>query len=88
MFRETLFKVIVENKVLERFDVSHEFWEQFGVRDVKTRKNLGLFETEHIDDPCQVTIAVNPKEYILKNLKVISQIKNIRVLVRMKYLWI
>ena len=36
MFREILFKVIVKNKVLERFDVSHEFWEQFGVRDVKT----------------------------------------------------
>ena len=66
MFREILFKVIVENKVLERFDVSHEFWEQVGVRDVKTRKSLGLFETEHIDDPCQVTIAVNPKEYIEK----------------------
>ena len=23
-----------------------------------------MFEIEHIDDPCQVTIAVNPKEYI------------------------
>ena len=27
MFREMLFKVIVENKILERFDVSREFWE-------------------------------------------------------------
>ena len=61
MFREILFNGIVENKILERFDVSHEFWEQLGVRDVKTQKHLGLFEIEHIDDPCQVTIAVNPK---------------------------
>ena len=38
MFREILFKVIVNNKILERFDVSHEFWEQFGVRDPKTQK--------------------------------------------------
>ena len=27
MFREMLFKVIVINKILERFDVSREFWE-------------------------------------------------------------
>ena len=33
---------------------------------MKTRKSLGLFEIEHIDDPYQVTIAVNPKEYIEK----------------------
>ena len=64
MFREVLFKVIVNNKIIERFDVSHEFWEKFGVRDPKTQKRLGLFEIEHINDPCQVTIAVNPKEYI------------------------
>ena len=64
MFREILFKVITENKILQRFDVSHEFWEQFRVRNEKTRKCFGLFEIEHIDDPCQVTIAVNPKEYI------------------------
>ena len=24
---------------------------------------LGLYEVEHIDDPCYVTLAVNPKEY-------------------------
>ena len=64
MFREIIFKVIVKNKILERFDVSHEFWKQFGIRDPKTQKRLGLFQIEHIDDPCQVTIAVNPKEYI------------------------
>ena len=62
MFRKILFKVIVNNKILKRFDFSHKFWEQFGVRDPKTQKGLGLSEIEHIDDPCQVTIAVNPKE--------------------------
>ena len=24
---------------------------------------LGLYEVEHIEDPCYVTLAVNPKEY-------------------------
>ena len=24
---------------------------------------FGLYEVEHIDDPCYVTLAVNPKEY-------------------------
>ena len=59
-------KYFSNSKILERFDVSHEFWEKFGVRDPKTHKRLGLFETEHIDDPCQVTIATNPKECIKK----------------------
>lgn len=27
------------------------------------RKCLGYFEIEHIDDPCILTIACNPKEY-------------------------
>ena len=50
--------------MLERFDVSHKFGEQFGVRKENTRKQLGLYEIEHIEDPCFVTIATNPKEYI------------------------
>ena len=32
----------------------------------KLEKKLGLFEIEHINDPCQITTAVNPKEYIEK----------------------
>ena len=64
MFRDIIFLVIINSKVLERFDVSHEFWEQFGVRKENTRKQLGLYEIEYIEDPCFVTIATNPKEYI------------------------
>ena len=50
--------------MLERFDVSHEFWEQFSEGKENTRKQLGLYEMEHIEDPYFVTIATNPKEYI------------------------
>ena len=64
MFRDIIFLVVINSKVLYRFDVSHEFWEQFGVRKENTRKQLGLYEIQQIDDPCFVTIAANPKEYI------------------------
>ena len=64
MFRKIIFLVIINSKVLERFDVSHKFWEQFGVRKENTRKQLGLYEIEHIEDPCFVTIATKPKESI------------------------
>ena len=50
--------------MLERFDVSHEFWEQFSEGKENTRKQLGLYEMEHIEDPYFVTIATNTKEYI------------------------
>ena len=29
-------------------------------------KKLGYYEIEHIDDPCEVTIAINPKVYLEK----------------------
>ena len=41
MVRDIIFLVIINSKVLERFDVSHEFWKQFGVRKENTRKQLG-----------------------------------------------
>ena len=63
MFRDIIFLVII-NSPYYKFDVLHEFWEQFGVTKENTRKQLGLYETEHIGDPCFVTIATNPKEHI------------------------
>ena len=64
MFRDIIFLVITNSKVLDSFDISHEFWQQLGVRNVNTQKQLALYEIEHIDDPCFVSIATNPKEYI------------------------
>ena len=61
IFRAIIFLVIINSNVLERFDASDEFWEQFGVRKKNTRKQLGLNEIEHIEDPCFVTIATTPK---------------------------
>ena len=64
MFRDIIFLVIVSSKILDRVDVSHEFLQQFNVRNEKTHNQLGLYETEQTEGPCLVTIATNPKEYI------------------------
>ena len=61
-FRDILFKVICENEILHRFDTSHEFWKKFGVRTTSLKKKLGYYAVENIDDPCNITTVVNPKE--------------------------
>ena len=48
---------------MHRFDTSLKFWEKYGVRNEHLKKKLGYFSIENIDDPCVVTVAVNPKEY-------------------------
>ena len=47
----------------DKFDKSNEFWKKFGVHVPENEKVLGLYEVENINDPCYVTLAVNPKEY-------------------------
>ena len=62
-FRDIIFEVIIANKIYGGFDSSHEYWGKLNVRKENLRKCFGCFETEHIDNPCSVTIACNPKEY-------------------------
>ena len=64
VYRDVIFEVIKANDIVNRFDTSHKYWDRFSIRDEKTRKRIGLFEIEHIEDPCFITIAVKPKEYI------------------------
>ena len=54
----------MKTKIYKRFDTSHPFWEKFNARKPKRQKKLGLYEVERIDNPCYVTLAVNPKEYL------------------------
>ena len=61
--RNVLFEVIVENKILHRFDTSRKFWENYSARNKYLKENLGYFSVGNIDDPCMVTVAVNSKEY-------------------------
>ena len=62
-FRDVLFEVIKEHGILHWFDTSHKLWENFSARDESLKKKLGYFSIKKIDDPCVVTVAVNPKEY-------------------------
>ena len=61
--RNVLFEIFPENEIRGRFDKSDKFWEQFDVCEPKNQKVLSLYVVESINDPCLVTLAVNPKEY-------------------------
>ena len=61
--RDILFEIFSKTEIKERFDKSNEFWRRFNVHSPNEQKLLGLYEVEHIDDSCYVTLAVNPKEY-------------------------
>ena len=62
-FRDIIFEVISQNDIIKRFATSNEYWEKFSVRDKTLEKKLGYFEIENIDNPCQIVLAINPKEY-------------------------
>ena len=61
--RDILFEIFSNTEIHKRFDKSDEFWKRFNVHEPKDQKVQGLYEVEHIDDRCYVTLAVNPKEY-------------------------
>ena len=61
-FRDIIFEVISQTDIIERFDTLKEYWEKFGVRDKSLEKKLKCFEIESIDNPCQIGLAINPKE--------------------------
>ena len=61
--RDILFEFFSKTEIRERFDKSDEFWKRFNVHDPEDQKVLDLYEVEHIDGPCYVTLAVNQKEY-------------------------
>ena len=62
--REILFEIFSSTEIRKRFDKSDKFWEQLGVYKPENQKVLGLYEVESINDPCLVTLATNPKEYL------------------------
>ena len=62
--RDILFEIFSSTEIRKRFDKSDKFWEQFGVYIPEDQKVLGLYEVESINDPCLVTLATSPKEYL------------------------
>ena len=61
--RDILFEIFSKTKISKRLDKSDKFWRRFNCHCPQNEKVLGLYEVKRIDDPCYVTLAVNPKEY-------------------------
>ena len=61
--RDIIFEVFSKTPLVNRFDKSDDFWKKFNIHDASNQKVLGLYEVESINDPCIVTLAVNPKEH-------------------------
>ena len=62
--RDILFEIFSSIEIRKRFDKSDEFWKKFDVHMSENQKVLGLYEVENINDPCLVTLAAKPKEYL------------------------
>ena len=54
---------MIESKIIDRLDLSHDFWAKFNVQNKKLKKQVGLFDVENINVANIITIAINPKEY-------------------------
>ena len=72
--------MLKKSKILNRLDLSDNFWKKFDVYDQSTKKQMGLYEIENIDNQNICTIAVNPKEYFekFKNRKINKKYKDVR----------
>ena len=84
--RDILFEIFSSTEIRKRFDKSDKFWEQFGVYKPENQKVLGLYEVESINDPCLVTLATNPKEY-LEDFKSESNNKKHKGIKKGAYVW-
>ena len=78
--RNIIFECIKKSKILNRLDLSDDFWKEQDVYDYSTKKQMGLFEIENIDNQNICTIAINPKEYFekFKNRKINKKHKGVR----------
>ena len=57
--RNIIFEVMINSKILNRLDLSDDFYNQFK----KLKKQVGLSEVENVNRANIITIALNPKEY-------------------------
>ena len=61
-----IFDVQIKSKILERIDLSDDFWETFAIQNKSLKKQVGLYEIENINKANVLAIAINPKEYVEK----------------------
>ena len=77
--KKIIFECLKNSKILNRLDLSDEFWKEFEIYNANTKKVMGLYEIENIDNQNICTIAVNPKEYFekFKNRKINKKHKGV-----------
>ena len=63
---KVIFDVLVVSKIINRLDLSDDFWAQLGVQNNKLKKQVWLYEIESIDNPNILTVSINPEEYFKK----------------------
>ena len=80
VFRNILFEIFKHSKIGPRLDVSDDFWQEFNMQGKGTRKVMGLYEAENLDNANLCTIAINPKEYFekFKDRKINKKHKGVR----------
>ena len=61
--RNLIFEIMFKSKLFERLDLSDDFYTQFNLQNKKLKKQVGLYEVEHINNPNIITVAINPNEY-------------------------
>ena len=78
--KKMIFECLKKSKILNRLDRSDDFWKQFEIYDHNTKKVMGLFEIENINNQNICTIAINPKEYFekFKDRKINKKHKGVR----------
>ena len=74
-----IFEIILL-KIGHRIDTSNEFYEDFLYRNESTKKQVGLYEVESINNANIITIAVNPKDYyeVFKNKSINKKHKGVK----------
>ena len=79
-FRKIVSEILTKSKIAKGLDVSDKFWKQSAVQDENTRKVMGLYKVENIDNLNICTIAINPKECFekFKNKKINKKHKGVR----------
>ena len=65
-YRNLIFEILKQSKIIKGFDLSDEFWEQFEICDTTTTKKMDLYNIDNIANANICTIAVNSKEYFEK----------------------
>ena len=78
--KKKFFECLKKSKTLNRLNLFDDFWKQFEIYGHNTKKVMGLFEIENINNQNICTIAINPKEYFekFKDRKINKKHKGVR----------